>query len=116
MAAVHQLILQSEIAAVHATLHAERAEAYPPRLRAAVEIGQVLPTSVYLRAQRLRHRMRAATLPLLADVVACPSRSSSPPRPGTRQRCWRPAAGASSGSSRCRRRSERVAGGGRRGS
>jgi Asp-tRNA(Asn)/Glu-tRNA(Gln) amidotransferase A subunit family amidase len=76
-AAVHQVILQVETAAVHATLHARRADAYPPRLRAAVEIGQVLPTSVYLRAQRLRQRLRHAVTPLFADVDALLSPTAS---------------------------------------
>jgi aspartyl-tRNA(Asn)/glutamyl-tRNA(Gln) amidotransferase subunit A len=83
--AVHQIILQVETAAVHARLHAERAADYPPRLRATVEVGQLIPGEAYLRAQRLRARLRAGLRALFerADCLAMPTASNVAPDPST---------------------------------
>jgi Asp-tRNA(Asn)/Glu-tRNA(Gln) amidotransferase A subunit family amidase len=85
MVAVQLIIMQSEAGTVHGRLHAEHAELYPPRLRAIVETGQLLPAGAYLRAQRLRHRLRLAVQPLLADADALlmPTASNTAPEPST---------------------------------
>lgn len=83
--AVQLIIMQAEAGAVHAAQHARYAEAYPPRLRALVEIGQVLPAAGYLQAQRLRHRIRTATLKLFEEVdcLLTPTASNVAPDPST---------------------------------
>ncbi|MBX5491360.1 MAG: amidase [Chloroflexi bacterium] len=83
--AVHQVILQVETAAVHARLHAERADDYPPRLRATVEVGKLIPGEAYLRAQRLRARLRAEMRALFerADCLVMPTASNAAPDPST---------------------------------
>jgi len=85
LVAVHQIILQVETAAVHARLHAERATDYPPRLRATVEVGKLIPGAAYLRAQRLRARLRAELRALFerADCLAMPTASNVAPDPST---------------------------------
>jgi aspartyl-tRNA(Asn)/glutamyl-tRNA(Gln) amidotransferase subunit A len=85
MVGTQMVIMQSEAATAHARLHAERAERYPPRLRAIVETGQVLPAAAYLRAQRVRHRLRLAVRELLAEVdcLLMPTASNLPPEPST---------------------------------
>jgi Asp-tRNA(Asn)/Glu-tRNA(Gln) amidotransferase A subunit family amidase len=85
LAAVHTIIIQTETAALHASLHAQRAEAYPPRLRATIEIGQVVPANAYLRAQRLRHRLRRVMAPFVAgvDCLLTPTASNVAPDPST---------------------------------
>ncbi len=85
MLAVHQVIMQSEAGAIHADLHARHAERYPPRLRAVVEVGQVLPAGAYLRAQQWRRRIRRAAEQQLAgvDCLIMPTASNLPPEPST---------------------------------
>src|SRR5213078_2101275 len=67
-AAVQQTIMQVEAAEIHRSIHAELAEAYAPRMRALIEVGQLVPASLYLQAQRLRRRFRREIEVLLADV------------------------------------------------
>ena len=85
LVAVHQVISQSEASAGHTALHAQKAEEYPPRLRAHVEVGQVLPSGAYLRAQQWRRRIRRGARALLADVdcLLTPTASNLPPDPTT---------------------------------
>jgi Asp-tRNA(Asn)/Glu-tRNA(Gln) amidotransferase A subunit family amidase len=70
VAAAQQTIMQVEAAEVHHTLHRERPDDYASRMRALVEIGQLVPAGLYLRAQRLRRRFRQEAVALLADVDA----------------------------------------------
>jgi Asp-tRNA(Asn)/Glu-tRNA(Gln) amidotransferase A subunit family amidase len=58
--AVHHLIMQTEMAGVHAELLERHVDAYSPRLRAYVETGRLIPGERYLKALRLRRRVRAA--------------------------------------------------------
>jgi Asp-tRNA(Asn)/Glu-tRNA(Gln) amidotransferase A subunit family amidase len=78
--AVHQVIMQTEAAAVHWQLLEQYPGGHEPRLRAYVEIGSLLPGASYLHAQRLRQRIRrslgaslsgldALLLPTAADVA-----------------------------------------------
>lgn len=58
VAAAQQVIMQVEAAEIHAQLHAEQPEAYGPRMRSLVELGQLVPSQLYLRAQRIRRQFR----------------------------------------------------------
>jgi aspartyl-tRNA(Asn)/glutamyl-tRNA(Gln) amidotransferase subunit A len=78
MEAVYSAVIavsRAEIGAVHADSHRLRADAYRPRIRAGIEIGQCIPADLYLRAQRIRRRARADLAPLLAryDALVMPS-------------------------------------------
>jgi aspartyl-tRNA(Asn)/glutamyl-tRNA(Gln) amidotransferase subunit A len=55
--AVHQVIMQTEAAEVHAQLLKRHPAAYDPRVRAYLEAGRLLPGVSYVRAQRLRRRI-----------------------------------------------------------
>jgi aspartyl-tRNA(Asn)/glutamyl-tRNA(Gln) amidotransferase subunit A len=78
MEAVYSAVIavsRAEIGAVHADSHRRQADAYRPRIRAGIEIGQCIPADLYLRAQRIRRRARADLAPLLAryDALVMPS-------------------------------------------
>ena len=78
--AVQQVIMQTEMAAIHWQLLEQYPGAHQPRIRANVEVGRLLPGFAYLHAQRLRRRIRegmrrslervdALLLPTAADVA-----------------------------------------------
>ena len=80
--AVHQVIMQTEAAEVHAQLLKQHPAAYDPRLRAYLEAGRLMPGVSYVRAQRLRRRINAdmerrftgldvLMLPTATDVAPC---------------------------------------------
>jgi aspartyl-tRNA(Asn)/glutamyl-tRNA(Gln) amidotransferase subunit A len=78
MALVYAAVItvsRAEVGAIHADSHRRHAEAYRPRIRAGIELGQCIPADVYLRAQRLRRQARAEMAPLLArhDALVMPS-------------------------------------------
>ncbi|HEX5415588.1 MAG TPA: amidase [Chloroflexota bacterium] len=68
VAAAQQVIMQVEAAEIHAQLHAELPEAYAPRMRALVEIGQAVPAHLYLRAQRVRRQFRREMAEVIGTV------------------------------------------------
>src|SRR5215472_3307698 len=68
--AVHHAIMQSETAAAHWQLIEQFPGSHAPRLRAYVEVGRLMPSVVYLHAQRLRRGIRAAMLRSLGAVDA----------------------------------------------
>lgn len=68
--AVHQLIMQTEAAAVHWQLAQQYPGAHGPRLRAFVEVGRLLPGFSYVHAQRLRRRIRESIRQSLSGVDA----------------------------------------------
>src|SRR5579859_2712248 len=68
--AVQHVIQQTETATAHWQLLEQYSGSYMPRLRASIEIGRLLPGVVYLHAQRLRRRIRAAVARSLAHVDA----------------------------------------------
>jgi aspartyl-tRNA(Asn)/glutamyl-tRNA(Gln) amidotransferase subunit A len=68
--AVHHAVMQSETAAAHWQLLEQFPGSYAPRLRAYVEVGRLMPSVVYLHAQRLRRGIRAAMLRSLGAVDA----------------------------------------------
>lgn len=83
--AVHRVIMQTEMASIHAQMHARSAEDYAPLLRAYVEVGQLIPGASYVHAQRLRRRIRQAltTLSRRYDVLLLPTVSSTAPDTST---------------------------------
>ncbi len=85
MLATQLITMQSEAGAIHAMQHRQFADQYPPRLRAAVELGQLVPAEVYLHAQRLRRRIRVATLELFetVDALLMPTAANLAPEPAT---------------------------------
>ncbi len=68
-------VSRAEAGAAHADSHRRHADAYRPRIRAGVELGQCIPADVYLRAQRIRRQARQDLAPLLAqyDALVMPS-------------------------------------------
>lgn len=54
LAAVHQLIMSSEMAAVHSANLEQHRDAYGPRIRAGIEVGTLIPATYVLHAQRHR--------------------------------------------------------------
>ena len=52
--AAHRMIMKVEAAAFHADMFRTQREQYGPRLRETIEMGLVIPSVDYLRAQRLR--------------------------------------------------------------
>ncbi|MDQ6670185.1 MAG: amidase [Chloroflexota bacterium] len=68
--AVQHVIMHTEVAAVHWQLLEQYPGSHLPKLRASIEVGRLLPGVVYLHAQRLRRRIRAAMARSLAQVDA----------------------------------------------
>ncbi|MFN0071662.1 MAG: amidase [Chloroflexota bacterium] len=83
MLAAQTIIMQAEAGALHAAQHRQFADQYPPRLRAQVELGQVIPAEAYLQAQRLRRQIRIATLGMfdLVDCLLMPTAANLAPEP-----------------------------------
>lgn len=68
--AVQHVIQQTETATAHWQLLEQYPGSHMPRLRASIEVGRLLPGVIYLHAQRLRRRIRAAMARGLAHVDA----------------------------------------------
>lgn len=83
--AAHHVIQCSEAGELHARLHAEQPDGFLPRLRSAIEVGQLVPAFAYLRAQRWRRRFRIGFDALLRDLdgLLLPTASSVAPEPST---------------------------------
>ena len=78
MARVYAAVIavsRTEVGAIHGDSHRRQADAYRPRIRAGIELGQCIPADVYLRAQRIRRQARQDLAPLLAryDALVMPS-------------------------------------------
>lgn len=80
--AVHQVIMQTDAAAVHSELLKQYPEHYAPRLRDYLEVGGLLPGASYVHAQRLRHRIAADMDRCLdgVDALLLPATMDLPPR------------------------------------
>ncbi|MGH7277035.1 MAG: amidase [Candidatus Rokuibacteriota bacterium] len=74
-------IIQTETAAAHADLYAAKADLYGPRIREIIEVGSLIPGELYLRALRIRKRLRREMAPLLArfDVLLTPTTPTPAP-------------------------------------
>ena len=83
--AVHATIMQSEVAAVHAQQLAADPASYGPRLRADVELGQLIPAVYDIQARRHRRWIGRAVDRLFdgVDVLLLPTVSDIPPGPDT---------------------------------
>jgi len=79
--AVQQTVMRGEIGEVHRDLHARHAGDYAPNIRATVEVGQLVPAQDYLRAQRLRGRVRRRVVEGLEgfDAYLTPTVSNTAP-------------------------------------
>ena len=77
-----RIVSNVECAGVHRANHRTRAGDYGLRIRAGMEMGMVMPTSVYLKAQRLRRQFRADLSEMVAkvDVVMTPAIPAPAPR------------------------------------
>ena len=77
-----RVVSSVECAAVHGVNHRIRAADYGPRIRASMEMGMIMPTSAYLKAQRLRRQFRADFSEMVAkvDVVMTPAMPAPAPR------------------------------------
>ena len=78
----HGIVSGAECAAVHEVNHRTRAADYGPRVRARMEMGMIMPTSAYLKAQRLRRQFRADMSEMVGkvDVVMTPAMPAPAPR------------------------------------
>lgn len=61
-------LVLSEALELHRTLFAERPSDYAPRMRAMLEVAATLPAWAYLKAQRMRYRIRQEVEALWTDV------------------------------------------------
>ena len=79
---LRNIVSNVECAAVHEVNHRLRAGDYGPRIRASMEMGMIMPTSAYLKAQRLRRQFRADFSEMAAkvDVVMTPAMPEPAPR------------------------------------
>ncbi|HEY7926646.1 MAG TPA: amidase [Candidatus Dormibacteraeota bacterium] len=78
--AAHQVIMQSEAAAVHRHLLARHRDHYQPKLRAFLELAERIPAATYVNAQRLRScaRKRFAHSAMAVDALVLPTVSAFP--------------------------------------
>jgi len=78
-------VSRAEVGAIHADSYRRHADAYRPRIRAGIELGQCIPADVYLRAQRIRRQARRDLAPLLDryDALVMPSAPGPAPDRGT---------------------------------
>ena len=80
--AAHRIIMKVEAAAFHADMFRTQREQYGPRLRETIEMGLVIPSVDYLRAQRLR-RLFQQEVPQMfqdVDILVTPSAPTPAPR------------------------------------
>ena len=80
--AAHRIIMKVEAAAFHADMFSAQREQYGPRLRETIEMGCLIPSVAYLRAQRLR-RLFQQEVPQMfkeVDVLITPSTLTPAPR------------------------------------
>lgn len=80
---VWYLICVPEQAAVQAEQHARLADYYYPKLRADIEVGQLLPAAAHLQAKRLQRRLREKMADMVGsfDALIAPTAPSLPKDP-----------------------------------
>jgi aspartyl-tRNA(Asn)/glutamyl-tRNA(Gln) amidotransferase subunit A len=79
--AVHHVIMLSEMGALHQQMLERVPDAYGPRLRSAVEVGQLVPAGALLHARRLRRRLSTLLDSFLSQVDAVILPTASGPAP-----------------------------------
>lgn len=83
-AAVHaaaNLIMRSDVASIHAELHARKADLYRPTIRSAIELGMLVPGDLYVRALRIRRQFRRELAPTLERFDALLTPTTPAPAP-----------------------------------
>ena len=77
-----RVVMNVDCAAFHETNHRIRADDYGPRIRAGMEMGMLIPTATYLKAQRLRRQFRADMNEMASrvDIVMTPATPAPAPR------------------------------------
>ena len=79
--AAQHLAEEVEIAEIHAEQYAAKAALYRPKMRAAIELGFLVPPELYLRAQRIRRQFRAEMIDRMKpfDALLLPTISAPAP-------------------------------------
>ena len=79
---LQRIVMNVECAGFHEANHRARAADYGPRIRAGMEMGMIIPTAAYLKAQRLRRQFRADMNEMAGkvDVVLTPATPAPAPR------------------------------------
>ena len=77
-----RIVMNVDCAGFHETNHRVRAADYGPRVRAGMEMGMIIPTAIYLKAQRLRRQFRADMNEMASkvDVVMTPATPAPAPK------------------------------------
>ena len=77
-----RVVMNVDCAAFHEANHRIRAADFGPRIRAGMEMGMIIPTATYLKAQRLRRQFRADMNEMASrvDVVMTPATPAPAPR------------------------------------
>ncbi|HEX6670221.1 MAG TPA: amidase [Gemmatimonadales bacterium] len=79
---VGRTVLEAEAAAAHHALFAAHADAYPPKIRQALERGREIPAMAFLLAQEARHRFRAEATAIAVrfDALLTPTVGAPAPK------------------------------------
>lgn len=85
LVAARAIISQVEVASLHARLLRERPDAFAPRIRAQIQVGQLVTGEAYLQAQRLRRQARPEVEAMLdgLDCLLMPTVDVVAPEPST---------------------------------
>ena len=77
-----RIVMNVDCAGFHEGNHRIRAADYGPRIRGGMEMGMIIPTSTYLKAQRLRRQFRADMNEMASkyDVVMTPATPAPAPK------------------------------------
>ena len=77
-----RIVMNVDCAGFHEANHRIRAADYGPRVRAGMEMGMVIPTATYLKAQRMRRQFRTDMNEMASkvDVVMTPATPAPAPR------------------------------------
>ena len=77
-----RIVMNVDCAGFHADNHRTRAAEYGPRVRAGMEMGMLIPTATYLKAQRMRRQFRDDMNEMASkvDVVMTPATPAPAPR------------------------------------
>ena len=77
-----RIVMNVDCAGFHEANHRTRADDYGPRIRAGMEMGMLIPTTTYLKAQRLRRQFRDDMNAMASkyDVVMTPATPAPAPK------------------------------------